>query len=258
MKRLGMLAALIAVLAAGAALFSTGQRSEAAYTTIPGYTTTFATYLQTGQALSGARRNTFYVWDDWENAVTTSSFDWAISSSGSSGTSFPVAGTNGGWVGYNTGATAGSTFDLSTQLALVSDSRTQQWYVACRFKVTTAVDAQAVLGCGLDDGAAQTVICGFNGPAHATNFSVQYAGRYTGSAINLNVAADTNVHVCETWAPGDATTLCGRLDGGAATCVAAGASITTAVPRVVVHNGTTATSRTIRMDWYLAISGRSN
>jgi hypothetical protein len=208
-----------------------------------------------GASLAGITGDVAFFWDDFEYAVSQAAQKWAMTSSGSSGSTITVGGTSAGWIGLNTGATAGSVFDLTTQTSWVADSRTVQWYVGARFRISTSVDAAAIVGVGLDDGSAQSVIVGFTGPAHATNFSAQYAGRYTGSALNLAVAADTNAHVFEMWCTGDGV-LNACIDAGATVSAATGVSVATAIPRVVVHNGATAAGRTMLIDWTLFVTER--
>lgn len=165
----------------------------------------------------------------------------------------------GGIVTVSSGATASSLGSQYRSGALCARTDTKRWGFACRFKITTAVDAQATLWLGVQNPANTiTIYAGYASGFSATNFIVQYDGNRGGSALNLGVAVDTAWHVVEVYCLGDSKVRA-RIDGGSE--VASGTvttPITTgAFPTHEARNGSTAAARTVARDWWYELAERS-
>lgn len=217
-------------------------------------------YLARGLTLSGLPNDAALSWwfNDFvqENAAATI-FGWAPFNSGTGAHVTGLAATSGGVVRVGTGATAGSISSASTVSGVVQSEATTRWYVAKRFRITTAVDAAALLNAGLSNFANnKTVMCGFNGALNATQFVLQYDGNFAGSAQSFGVAVDTAFHVFEMYSLGDSA-IRARMDGGAeVSAVQASAPTDSMFLNFQARNGVTAADRRLEMDWFLSMSAR--
>jgi hypothetical protein len=161
----------------------------------------------------------------------------------------------GGIIQHFTGATANSTEEHFSNDSIINNSKTTAWYMATRFRLPTAADAQSKLGVGLRNGSS-TVAIGFFGSVDAVNFRAQYDGNFDTTGISLNVAKDTAFHIFEMWCTGDGV-LHARIDGGPSVFTAAMAAVVTAAYRInTARNGATGANRAIDFDWSLYLTGR--
>lgn len=257
LRSIGILSAVVGALASAVALLPSSKPVEAAaYRANP--VSTEITYVQRAITSAGIQPSRAAVfWDDFEYQINAAAMaKWVQSQSGTGGYVSGGGDDIGWWVTVSTGATAGSSTVPGGGNPLITNSTTKRWYIAARFKVATAVDAQAVVAVGMDEGT-NSVMIGVVGGLSTTNFVVQHSGLRTGTAISLS-AIDTSTHVFEMWSPGTAQ-ICGRMDGGAVSC----GTQTTAVAlspyqRIWVQNGTTAANRAMHVDWFIAATERSN
>lgn len=115
------------------------------------------------------------------------------------------------------------------------------WYLATRFKLTTAVDAQAALRLAMRVGLT-TNSWGFNGSISDTKYSARFDN---GPALVSTVSVDTAWHVLESWRVGGLTYL--SVDGE--TPVSSN-SYPSASGQMTIYaeNGTTAANRAIQVD----------
>jgi hypothetical protein len=173
--------------------------------------------------------------------------------------SFVVAGGAGGVHQLTTGATAASSISNVTDSPAIFTVSGAPWYCAHRSKITTAVDAQAIVYGGLQNSAAnKTLAAGFFGALSAANFVVQYDGNEAGSFVDLGVAVDTAFHIFEMWGVGDGKIHCAidyGADKGGAAMAAAPADYCYAIR--MIKNGATAAARTVVGDWFAMVAKRT-
>lgn len=185
--------------------------------------------------------------------------DWFSVDAG--GTATWVWSTNRTTVLGSSGATAASRGQLHPFPATtgfpkhVANARTDPWYFAARFRVNTAVDAQARAMVGLwTDNAAGVVGPGVGigvfGPVSATEFqaSILDAARANVVSVDCNAAIDTAWHYAVIW--NDGTTVHVLLDGvEVGTTAASNLPTSFLAAGAWVDNGTTAANRGIEVDY---------
>lgn len=250
-----------AILALGAGLVWQPRQAPAAQYNA-GLASTYATYVNRGQALAGLGPDVGILWDDFtledSNAALTG---WIEQLSGTGAIVTNVAGSSGGSAQFSSGATASSFSAANSSAAMFGNRRTTRWYVATRFAVTTAIDAQTKASFGVYDlpQVSPSNLCGVFGTAFSgsnTNFLCQFDGDRAGSYIDTLVPIDTAFHVYEQYCLGDNVYRI-RVDGGtekSATMTVA--SATSANAFFWTQNGTTAAARTIVVDWVLVMGAK--
>lgn len=215
------------------------------------------TYREIGLALLGltSAANRLKAWELFEGfiyaASTTSGVSgWTATVASTGAFANQVAGAQA--VGQmTTGATATSSADNYTNAAM-GHQGTTKWYYAARFKVSTAIDAQArALHMMHSAATGNGVGIGVYGPLDATNFVAYRDGAFgsgTGTKLDLGVAIDTSFHTFEMWCTGDSV-LKARIDGGATVTSTQASAAADMYLYHVVRNGTTAAARTMQRRW---------
>lgn len=228
---------------------------DAAGSSSPTLLTEREVYTDRGSTLLGLRAGQLAaLWEEIEASTNGASITgWQTTRTGSGGSTAQAA-VSGGIISLSTGATANSTEEHFSQDSAVAAVRTTKWYMATRFRLPSAVDAQAKLGAGLRSGAA-TVAVGFFGSIDAVNFRAQFDGNFDTSGVDLGVAKDGAFHVFEMWCIGDSVLRC-RIDGGPTLTGNMAANVNNAYRIVTARNGTTAASRTNDFDWMLVLTQR--
>lgn len=183
---------------------------------------------------------------------------WTSELSGT-GSSVLSATENQGVLSVTTGATAGSLADYCRGAIAgnfphwVTAGSTGVWYIACRLKLSTAVDAQATLGAGLRNGAATIGMClGINGSVSTANWSLIGES----GSIDSGVAHQTSTYVTlEAYRNPGGTTYVYVNESN----VASGDCYPTSGSHAFKYfgrNGTTATTRTYLLDWVACAAKR--
>lgn len=150
-----------------------------------------------------------------------------------------TSGATGSSTSYLVAATDGASFSKVLRSG-------QNWYVAGRFKVSTAIDAECKAFVGGGDAAGAKLAMGVDGAAGTTNFMLSGP---SGTAIDSAVAIDTSTHTHRAYRVSTTTTY--QVDANAA--VTGNVNIATDhAPFVYVQNGTTASARTLQLVWWAA------
>lgn len=209
----------------------------------------------------GNPRNIAWDFDEFMHTAggTTVPMGWASSFVSSGTGALNATDESAGVEQLNSGATASSTAAIFTNAATILRMDTAPFYFACRFKVTSAVDAQTTIFCGTQAiSGSKTVAVGVFGASSTANYVLQYDGIVTGSFLSLGVAIDTAYHIFEVWGTGDGK-LHVSIDFGADKGPVTQASAPTVASYMLlqVQNGTTATARTARYD-YVAVLAKRN
>jgi hypothetical protein len=197
--------------------------------------------------------------DDFITASAGSSiYNWTSGVAGSGTVNAQTAGTGGGHVTLQTGATGSSAQDLNGMVGAVANVSTGKGYAAARFSVATAVDNQAIGVIGWLNQVNNKSICvGFNGTLNAGNFVLQDDGFHSGVGTDLGLAFDTNKHIFEVFFRGDGKAY-GQVDGLAVVSHTMAAAPADYVKHYLsARNGTTATNRSIIVDWYYSMFVRT-
>jgi hypothetical protein len=219
---------------------------------------TFDTYLQQCQGFAGLGPDVAFFWDEFVASTNgTNISNYLGPSAVGTGTLDPQVG-KGGTPRLKSGATANSSYSIFSNATIIANPSTERWCIATRFKIATATDTVSIVGVGmLNSSANSSIMAGFAGALHATNFIVQFDGNIgAGTALNLNVAKDTNFHTYVIYGVGDGKVRA-RLDGGVEVSATLSSPPTTDMFFGTARNGTTAADRQMDLDWLLVVSTRS-
>lgn len=207
----------------------------------------------------GGPLNAAFVHDDLiQGGNATTPVGWSQTMSGSASSALNNIDEGAGVVQVTSGATAASIGALLTNGSALLRPDTQPFYFATRFKVTTAIDAQANVFVGTQAiSGSKTVAVGVFGASSTVNFRLQYDGVVAGSFLDLGVAIDTAYHVYEVYGLGDGN-LHVRMDFGVDKGPVAQAAAPTVASYLLMQaqNGTTAAARTMRTDWVAFMTKR--
>lgn len=229
-----------------------------AYTDIPpstaGSTGSASVAFARAQSLLGAANITKVLGDDFGND------QWYRAIIAGTGTVAQSVTERGGVITLDTGATNSAfavLYPHGTTTVHIGNPQTQRWYIRCRMKITTAVDAQALCYAGfatagggnplLDIGVIGSLSTAFISTKVTTN-----AGAAT--STTSTVAVDTAYHVVEAW--GDTTTVTAAWDGVSIfTTAVANVGTSPVTPTAVAGNGTTNAVRTVLCDYLYTCVG---
>lgn len=180
---------------------------------------------------------------------------------GTSGTISVTTTKKGGVQTLTTTATSARSailMPISTTEVLLDNALASYWYLASRFSVTTAIDAQAgadLRWTATTPGAPQIVL-GVIGSLSTSFYSwltQNNGGSITASGVTT-VAIDTAMHVWEAYS--DTTTISFAIDGTVgATTLASNAGTGPVVPAINVANGSTSAARTVDADYLWVCTG---
>lgn len=218
--------------------------------------TTLGTCLERAQAMAQIGKMAYF-WDDFDYETAAAALPKWVQIQSGTGNYAAGGGDNiGWWMTLASGATAASTVQPGGGNPFITNSTTKKWYIAARFAVATAIDAQAVVGCGFDD-STNSVMMGVTGSLSTVNFVIQHSGLRGGTALSYGVAIDTSTHIFEAWGVGT-TAIAGRIDGGAVVSGTQSVAVATnPYQRMYVGNGTTAANRAMHIDWFFNATERS-
>jgi hypothetical protein len=179
---------------------------------------------------------------------------WTSSLGGGAVAAVLVTGVSGGHSNLITTTGVGGLCAQNTVgSAGIANLNSTQWYCAWRQKLPLAITANTRCGSGFFNGAA-TVFFGAYGNLSLTNFVLQYNGLRAGSALTFGVA-DTNMHVCEVWQPGDGN-IYACMDQGAIQ-IGVAPNNANAWPYSEAYNNGSATDQQLTRDWFVYLSARS-
>ena len=194
-------------------------------------------------------------WQDFLDGATGPA-GW-VASVGVTGAVAPaMTAVAGGVVEFKTGATNGSSAGgwpgaASNATPIVDSVTGSKWCLTLRFKLTTAIDAQATLVAGLVNNAVnKTITFGFCGALNTDNFVVQYDGFRGGTAVDTGESVDTDWHIVDIYGKGDGKYYW-RFDGSAESSAITPASAPTDAMgnHIAALNGTTNANRSIYVDY---------
>jgi hypothetical protein len=200
------------------------------------------------------------LFDDFVNQSmqSTAPTGWTSTLAGSGAVGAPVTGLGGGLIRVDSGATAGSTAEVSSNSQLPGNLTTTPWFLAVRMRLAFTPNADSAAGVGWRNEAAnKTIQVGNLSALNPTNYIVQYDGNQGGSALDLGLALDLTFHIFEFWTLGDGT-LRARADGGT-TVTAAMVSAPADFGRILVRsrNNGSAAARPFDVDWVFSMTKRS-
>lgn len=201
--------------------------------------------------------------DDLPLSTSTTPPGWQSGIAGSGVTASPLTAAtpqpNAGEFLFSTGATANSVSELYGNVRVLDAAATRRWYVAARFRLHTAVDAQARMVAGLvAAGGGGSIVVGGLGGGSIANFCLGYDAAYTGALtyVDLGVAIDTARHLFEVYGKADGKIYC-RVDNGSEF-----GGYTMASPLLrgymlwSARNGTTPANREMTADYYTFVTER--
>lgn len=189
--------------------------------------------------------------DQWWRAVVVST-----------GTVVQSTTERGGVLTLSTGATANSfavMYPHGTTTIYIDNPQTAKWYIRCRFKMTTAVDAAALIYMGFATAAGGAPLLDFGLLGNLSTGFISGSTTNNAGAVQASftstVAFDTTAyHIAEVW--GDATTIRFAWDAAILSSTAvANIGTNPVTPTVVAGNGATATTRTCTVDYLFACVG---
>jgi hypothetical protein len=199
-------------------------------------------------------------WDleEWRTntAGGTSPLGMSASVSGSGAGDSKVAGTSGGVMFIESGATASSFVEVYGNASAIYKIDNSLWYIAFRMRLTTTPDAQAKLVNGIwNISGTKTAVIGAVGNLDTSHFVLQHSGNLAGTDVDL-ASLDTNWHTFELYGLADGKVYA-TIDGGAAVSGTYSSPPTDACYSYMrVSNGTTAANQHMELDWQILICQR--